>query len=413
MSKKLVLKLLLTDTFEQEEGNIYLTDEGRKLVKRIGTTSVVSKDYDPNCMVSYVEMFIHTLRLIADGPDENNAIALQNFIKDADCVDKGVIAEMVAFGNMANYKWALIVVKMLAMMLLGDTKRLDTRVALATRSGLIEMCLSFIERSRELEQQTLPIIWNIFQLVFHISLQRKTAKAITYRRDKIEGQLKRIRNIRYVANNTKCKELLDMISSILGMSGAYCCRCNKLLGRKERKQCGGCNRMTYCTVACQKEDWLNGGHASSCGKEYTGEQQLCQYQGRTQPRAAPETDREAMKVKELEINVTMIQLKLLLDQSKSILGQARSMNVSLYDAVVIFDLRSYPRTVEVKKYADFYSSIGRGNWLDDSQSKDNITCIYLSNWFEGGLDNHANVPCLVMQRLFPHKWLLSYPTPVA
>ena len=69
--------------------------------------------------------------------------------------------------------------------------------------------------------------------------------------------------------------------------------------------------MTYCSKACQKGDWLNG-HIVTCNKEYT-EEQSGQFQGRLFPEALQENERAAAKMKELEINITMVQLKLFLD----------------------------------------------------------------------------------------------------
>ena len=79
----------------------------------------------------------------------------------------------------------------------------------------------------------------------------------------------------------KCMELLDMVRSVLDLNGLYCCRCNKSLGKKDMKRCNGCNCMTYCSKACQKEDWLNG-HNITCNKPYIDEQSG-QFQGRMWP----------------------------------------------------------------------------------------------------------------------------------
>ena len=60
--------------------------------------------------------------------------------------------------------------------------------------------------------------------------------------------------------------------------------------------------MTYCSKACQREDWLNG-HNQTSNKEYTDEQSG-QFQGRLFPEALPESERAAAKLESLEINIT-------------------------------------------------------------------------------------------------------------
>ena len=129
-----------------------------------------------------------------------------------------------------------------------------------------------------------------------------------------------------------------MVVSVLNIQGAYCCWCNKPLGRKERKQCDGCNRMTYCSRACQKEDWVNGGHKLSCCKPCPDEQ-AGQFQGRIELTMMPNSERDVEKLTELEINITNHQLKLFLDNSETILSQAKQLGLPLHDCVVTFDLR--------------------------------------------------------------------------
>ena len=42
-----------------------------------------------------------------------------------------------------------------------------------------------------------------------------------------------------------------------------CSQCQHLC--KELQRCGGCKRVRYCSVKCQKRDWING-HKDICGK---------------------------------------------------------------------------------------------------------------------------------------------------
>ncbi|KAF7314137.1 MYND-type domain-containing protein [Mycena chlorophos] len=40
--------------------------------------------------------------------------------------------------------------------------------------------------------------------------------------------------------------------------------CRNILDRHVMKRCGGCQRRVYCSPACQRADWLTGGHRSQC-----------------------------------------------------------------------------------------------------------------------------------------------------
>ena len=218
------------------------------------------------------------------------------------------------------------------------------------------------------------LLFSQFSVVLRPSrCTKKTWKAIRHKGSAVENELQHLEDNTAITDDI-CM-LLDMVTSILDTNGAYCCRCNKSLSRKERKQCNGCNRMTYCSIACQKDDWVNGGHKLSCCKLYTYET-AGQFQGRVLPATMLESDvRAAAKLKELEINVAMIQLKLLLDNAETILSQVSALDIPLYDIVVIFDLRGYPLKGVVKEYTEYYSTLEAAKGFEDSRSKDNITCV--------------------------------------
>ena len=165
----------------------------------------------------------------------------------------------------------------------------DTRVAFAVRSGLIEMCISIIERfgrsrlfsmSRGDENSLFQEIQRTIKTVYLISLHKKTAKAIASKREVIAEELLRLRDP-IVLNHSDYdykKKLLHMIRCILDISGTYCCRCNKSLSRTEVLQCNGCGCMVYCSKSCQKEDWLNG-HNLTCNKSLVAIEQHGRFQG--------------------------------------------------------------------------------------------------------------------------------------
>ena len=421
---KNIMIRLVQDLRMLRDGDGHLMEESRSLMEIIGTTPIVSKGCNPTCMISCVAGLIHQVKSDGREYDKVPFDVIKNLILDADCIDKGVIIEIIDYGtNITNvdvhYNSAILVAGLSAAVLLRETnveenQLSDTRIAYAIRAGLIEMCLKFIELfgGHEYFERTdnyggvslYHSIRCIFGSVLKISMHQKSWKAIRHKKNNIKKELLCLEQGTNSTNNDACKQLLDMVRSILDRNGAYCCRCNKLLGRRERKQCDGCNTMTYCSVACQKEDWLDGGHKQTCKIQYDIEQ-IGQFQGRLGPLAMPEDVREAAKLKELEINTTMIQLKLFLDHSETILSQASALGIPLYDCVVIFDLRHFPVTVKVLKYAD-HSSMKEKKCFEASRSKDNIICIYRSFNSELGEDyGRDKVPNLFMQRFFPHAWL--------
>jgi len=227
-----------------------------------------------------------------------------------------------------------------------------------------------------------------------------------------------------ISGNPKCKELLDMVRSILNLNGSYCCRCNKQLSRTEVLRCNGCSSMVYCSRACQKEDWSNG-HKLTCSKSITDENNG-QFQGRVHPESITECARATTKLEELEVNCNMIQLKLFLNNTETILNQATALGIPLCDCVVLFDLRKCPIKVKTFAYTHnrnifndcdcdsckfgYFESREEREGFEASRSKENITCCFVSSTYMG--DNVFNqdgklVEFLTMQRLFPHEWLMN------
>ena len=382
----------------------------------IATTPIVTKDYDSSCMISFVVGVIHRLKV---GKTKSDVAILQLLLSHVDCADKGVITEIIDFGinctldhESSSFAFASFTVTILALVVVKKTsihvvhEPNDSRVAFAIRVGLVEMCLNFIERfgGHELFEQTLfHYMKGILKDTHVVSLHLKSAKAVRSKRSTIEEKLVRLEQQPSITNNVKCKELIDMVRSILNLNGAYCCRCNISLRKKDIKRCNGCNRMTYCSKSCQKEDWLNG-HNVTCNKEYIDEQSG-QFQGRIFPDTLPENKRAVDKLEQLEVNITMVQLNLFLDHSETILKQASSLNIPLCDCVVTFDLRDCPFTIATVRYTIHYDSAELEKAFDGSRSKDNITCIYWSNVYNGELDEDGDIPILEMQRFFPHEWL--------
>jgi len=324
---------------------------GKKQVKSIGSMSIINKNYDSNCMVSYVEGLI-SIQMNRQGKSlgeqEAGFANLQYLIAETDCVDKGVINEMIRYGTniVSDLVSAVRLTSLLFLMILHktDTENLpcDTRTAAAIRAGLVEMCLNFVGRFEDHEsspssKSLFDNVKNAFKMIYYISLHQKTAKAIRSKKKDIEEKLVSLEEDERISSNPTCQELLDMVRSLLNLSGSFCCRCNKQLSRKEVMECNGCGCMVYCSRACQKEDWLNG-HSLTCCKPYA-DATSGQFQGRYMLEEVPEDERAARKQEDIEKNMNMIQLKQFLDNSEDILRQAEALKVPLYDCVILFDLR--------------------------------------------------------------------------
>ena len=383
-------------------------------LEKVGTTPIVSKAYDSTCMISYAEGLIQQMK--TNGFDVSDLQTIQQLIIGIDCVDKGVITETVDLGlnftTEFTYAFSLALALIPIMRPGAAAEISDTRVAFAIRAGLIEMYLYFIDRFEEndsfadesyvagMKSSLCSTIRLILKDVHLISLHQKTAKAIRSKRGIIEKELGRLQQNTSITSNVKCRELLDVVRATLSLSGSYCCRCNKSLSKTEVKQCNGCHRMSYCSRVCQKEDWLNGGHKVACCKSFTDEL-AGQFQGMLMPRVTPENERAALKLKELETNLNMIQLKLFLDNSVTILSQASSLNTPLHDCIVKFDLRECPPIVELYKNAESYTTTHKMGF-EKTRSKENITCVYAASNYNGEMGESQ---ILFMQRFFPHEWL--------
>ena len=118
----------------------------------------------------------------------------------------------------------------------------------------------------------------------------------------------------------------------------------------------------------------------------------------------PKNERAAAKLKELEINMNMIQLKLFLDHSQTILNQVEALEIPLFDCIVMFNLRACPFSVEVKKWTEEFTTPLLKRGFEDSRSNDYIVCFFISCIFDWGLIE-GQIPNLIMQRMFPHEWL--------
>ena len=374
------------------------TEDGQ-LLGRIGCMPIVSKEYKPHGRLSYIAELLSFIKRNKMKGKEHLKI-LQSFLYEGDCIDKDVIMGVIDLGtnHAHDNDSAVAVARLSAGMLQKGSNDVpsDTRVAFAIRHGLIEMCFGFIkqfnthisceENTTGNSQCLLSLfrgIQNILKSIHDIALHQKTAKAIRSKKTVVMETLAQLEQNTDITNNPNCMKLLNMVRSILNINGSYCCRCNKQLTKTEVLKCNGCGSMVYCSRACQKEDWLNG-HKLTCSKMCSNDN-IGMFQGRYWPAILPEDERDAAKLKDLEINMNMIQLKLFLDHSERILSQAKSLDIPLCDCIVVFDLRNCPLMVGIYEYTRkgslsgdycYFESVEEIEGFEASRSKDNITCAY-------------------------------------
>ena len=253
------------------------TKDGMKRLRSIGTTPILNKDYDPTCTISFVVGFIRLVKEEGSWQSEPNSSILDRLIGAADCVDKDVTMEVIDLGtnHTSDFDKAESAANILSYVLCNEVVEddychpNDTRIAFAIRTGLIETCLNFImrfgwhERFEEKENNDCleGDTWFILDVISETSLHEKTNKAIRHKKDEIQNRLGSLEKI--ATSNTDVKVLFDMVECILENVGSFCCRCNKSLARTEVMEWNGCHRITYCSMECQRKDWLNGHSVTS------------------------------------------------------------------------------------------------------------------------------------------------------
>jgi len=249
----------LVDTVYFRNGIGLFTKEGRERLQCIGRTAITTYLHDRTRTVSsYVAGLIRKVE--TEGWGKVDFVLLRCLIRDVGCVDKEVITEMIGLGINASSSTlsSAGLGKILELSTYMVTRKDDTRatgedlprdtlVAFAVREGLIDMCLSFIEKYGKLtfflkqhsNRSLFDHISHLLKVVHDVLLHKKTWKAIRHERHNIEDKLVSLQSD--TTNNPKCKKLLDMVRSIIDMNGSYCCRCNKSLSRTEVE----CNRYGY------------------------------------------------------------------------------------------------------------------------------------------------------------------------
>ena len=136
-----------------------ISQDGLNLLKTIAKIPVVSRVYDPECNVNYVVGLIRLLKNVK-GTRWCHFGNLSLFTNNAHHVDNGIIAEVIELGSkfIANIDEAsntnideasdFLRICYSVMMRRPDEKvfPIDKRIAVAIKSGLLEVCFGFITR---------------------------------------------------------------------------------------------------------------------------------------------------------------------------------------------------------------------------------------------------------------------------
>ena len=175
--------------------------EDRHLLGRIGCMPIVSKEYGPNCRISYMAELISFIKANEMKEKEHLKI-LQSLLYAGDCIDKDVIMGIIDLGTnrLHDYESAVVVARLSGFMLWKrpNNEPCDTRVAAAIRTGLLDMCLNLVDRFGGHEsfcdenKSLYKHIESIFCIINDISLHQKTAKAIRSKRIVTEDKLVRL-----------------------------------------------------------------------------------------------------------------------------------------------------------------------------------------------------------------------------
>lgn len=158
MGRDITANLIIDADTTDVDGNLIVTDDIERL-QNISTMPIVNKGYDPTCMVSFAEGIIRHMKIDEWEEDVDiwtqgdDVFIVEALMQKADCIDKGLVTEVVDLGSnfVCDYKRALDMARMSSTMIQQwispeKSQASDTRVAFAIRNGLIEMCLTLVER---------------------------------------------------------------------------------------------------------------------------------------------------------------------------------------------------------------------------------------------------------------------------
>jgi hypothetical protein len=385
------------------------SQDGLDLIMTIAKTLVVSKAYEPECKVNYVVGKIRMSKLV-DSEDRWDQFSILNsmFAYNADCVDNGIITEVIELGSkfIADIDDAIIISDLSFCMLVrkaqGNAYPIDKRIAFAIKSGLLEMCFDFITRfacdpntqliARDAQRnQLMEALVYIADLIKAVVLHQNTSKAIRDRRCQTVEALNSLLTKKQSKQST---QFVDILSSVMELNEGSCSRCNKLIEWHTALFCEGCRRVTYCGVKCQKKDWKHGTHSSHCSFLARSADMM----GLTL--FDVKSSRNISELTGLRNNIVTSQKKLFLMHKVSLFSQLVCCS-DQSDCVAVFDLSNKQRSIIVEHYHVVFACPKQRKWFEDVRSPGKIICVFVSQVFNGEFDEEGNANRIALFAIFP------------
>jgi hypothetical protein len=386
------------------------------LITTIAKTLVVSKAYDPECKVNYVLGMIRMLKLV-NSVDRRDQLSFLNsmFACNADYVDNGIIAEVIELGSkfIADIDDAMSISELSYSMLVrknaqGNVYPIDKRLAIAIKSGLLEMCVEFIMRfacdptiqSIACDAQRDELMRNVVfiaEFIYAVGFHQKTAKAIRDHRSQIIEALSRLSaQVETEQSNHSEKphicKFVDLLSSIMELNEGSCSRCNKLIEWHTALFCEGCRRVAYCGKKCQKKDWRHGTHSSDCSflARSADVFRLTTFEVKS--------SRNKSMLTGLRNNIVTSQNQLFLRHEVSIMRLLTLPDRS--DYIAVFD-HNNQHPFSIVHYHEQFVEANEMTWFEEFRSPDKVICLFTFGVFNGEFDEEGKYNKITLYAAFP------------
>jgi len=399
-----------------EEENLFtvvesISQDGLNLLKTIAKIPVVSRVYDPECNVNYVVGLIRLLKNVKSNAGDRwkHFDILSLFTNNAHHVDNGIIAEVIELGSkfIANIDEAsdtnieeasdFLRICYSMMMRRADEKvfPIDKRIAVAIKSSLLEMCFGFITRfecahgvyGRDELMDGLVCIAEVIQ---QVALHQNTSKAI---RDRRCQTVEALNSLLTKIQSKQSTQFVDILSSVMELNEGSCSRCNKLIEWHTALFCEGCRRVAYCGVKCQKKDWKYGTHSSDCSFLARSSDVILL------TNFDVKSSRNISELTGLRNNIVTSQKKLFLRHEVSISSQLLTLP-DRSDYIALFDTSNQQRPISFRHYYDQFTCVKQRKWFEDFRSPDKVICLFISDVFNGEINEEGNANRIVLYAAF-------------
>jgi hypothetical protein len=400
----------------EEEENLFtvvesISQDGLNLLKTLAKIPVVSRSYEPECNVNYVVGLIRLLKNVKSNVGDRwihyNILLL--FTNNAHHVDNGIIAEVIDLGrkfiatideaseNDIEEASDILRIVYSMMMRRADEKvfPIDKRIAVAIKSGLLEMCIGFITRfecahgvyGRDELMDGLVCIAEVIQ---QVALHQNTSKAIRDRRcqtvDALNSLLTKVQS-------KQSTQFVDILSSVLELNEGSCSHCNKPIEWHTALFCEGCRRVAYCGVKCQKKDWKYGTHSSDCSFL------ACSADVMGLTTFNVESSRNISELTGLRNNIVTSQKKLFLRHEVALSSQLLTYP-DRSDYIAVFNTSNQQRPISFRHYYDQFTCMKQRKWFEDFRSLDKVICLFISDVFNGEINDEGNANRLALYAAF-------------